>query len=171
MVLKQGETKWFKSADELMEHYKQLKERTRPQPKVRIKLAAPKIKELPPPPPPKPILVPVLPNVEEPWPEGHEPTLQEFLQAVKEKKLFPLKSNITRLAAIMEKTYGLDRGSILGSIRRSEIARHRHELYYYLVKVFDLKLAEAGRSISRDHTTILHGVRKYERYLASKSNS
>lgn len=62
------------------------------------------------------------------------------------------------LAKRISKSYGVTAADILGRRRFAEIVLARHALYAELWHE-GYGVAEIGRTLSRDHTTIIHGLR------------
>ncbi len=75
---------------------------------------------------------------------------------------------VTRIQRLVAAAYGVTRADLLGRSLRHRIVRPR-QVAMYLVKVCaDRSLHETGRRFGgRDHTTVLHAVRKIEGLLAS----
>lgn len=62
--------------------------------------------------------------------------------------------------------YGLGKGDLVGRSRRFPVVRARQEAMWRLRTLRGLSLAQIGRMLGgRDHTTILHGVRRHEARL------
>lgn len=62
--------------------------------------------------------------------------------------------------------YGIERSDLISARRTGDLIRPRHVMYYLSKKLTPKSLPEIGRrSGGRDHTTVLHGVRKIERLL------
>lgn len=74
------------------------------------------------------------------------------------------KTRIDQIQMACAKHFGVTRSDILSARKTAKVVRPRH-IAYYLSKVLTLKsLPEIGRRFSnRDHTSILHGIRKIER--------
>jgi chromosomal replication initiation ATPase DnaA len=62
---------------------------------------------------------------------------------------------------------GTTRDEILGVGRRRRISRSRQAAMWLAFKMTDNSLLSLGRAFHRHHTTVLYGLRAYERYLAS----
>jgi hypothetical protein len=162
----------FKTADEMMEYYRVNKARFKaPSKPVTFKITP---KQLPPimsvvvasPPSPEPPATPVMLTTigaeTPPWPSGHTPSVEEFVDAVEKKLIFGSRANALRLAALLEARYDLKKDSLMEDGRSLPIVRVRQEWYWYLVRKFGLPKSRVGKLIGRDHTTILHGVRMHD---------
>jgi len=57
-------------------------------------------------------------------------------------------------------THGLTQAEILGRNRQAHIVRARHECFG-IAKGAGVSYADIGRSMGRDHTAIMHGVKKW----------
>lgn len=63
-------------------------------------------------------------------------------------------------AEIAEK-FGLAIEEIMGEQRSKKIVEARHEIFWRLKKETKWSLPQIGRFMGRDHTTVLHGLRRY----------
>ncbi len=62
--------------------------------------------------------------------------------------------------------FGLEEKELLGRGRSRNVAFPRQVSMYLMRKDADISLEEIGRALKRDHTTVLHGIRKIEAELA-----
>lgn len=74
------------------------------------------------------------------------------------------KRAVINAAAIIA---AIDPKELVGPCRRRYLIRGRQLAMYGLVRVRGLTLWDAGRYLRRDHTTVLHGVRKIEAEIAA----
>lgn len=63
-------------------------------------------------------------------------------------------------------TYDVTRDTLIGRRRTRSIAEARHHLMWILRVVLGLSLPRIGSLLERDHTTIIHGVRKHAERMA-----
>ncbi|MGZ9074088.1 MAG: helix-turn-helix domain-containing protein, partial [Rhodoplanes sp.] len=75
----------------------------------------------------------------------------------------PRKVKIEEIQRIVARRYNVSRGDLLSSRRTANVVRPR-QIAMYLAKTLTLRsLPEIGRRFGgRDHTTVLHAVRKIE---------
>ena len=75
----------------------------------------------------------------------------------------PRKVKIDEIQRIVARRYNVSRGDLLSSRRTANVVRPR-QIAMYLAKTLTLRsLPEIGRRFGgRDHTTVLHAVRKIE---------
>lgn len=115
------------------------------------------------PPAPAPVVIPPPRNPEpDYWPE------MWFYDLV-----FGSSTKVYRVEDILRATaleYGVSRADILSSCRTADVVRPR-QVAMYLAKTLTLRsLPEIGRRLGgKDHTTILHGVRKIGKALETDS--
>lgn len=69
-----------------------------------------------------------------------------------------IRGRARELAGIIGSKHGIPTADILGRGRRADIASARRELYVALWRD-GFSIADVGRILERDHTTILHGMR------------
>lgn len=79
-----------------------------------------------------------------------------------------LRPGVINIATAAAKHFGLTRSEMLGKCRASKLAGSRH-IAMFLAQTLTLRsLPEIGRMLGgRDHTTILHGVRKIQARILS----
>ncbi len=75
------------------------------------------------------------------------------------KPTYPL---IEDIQSVVRKEYGFTKAEFLADRRTGPIVRARHISMYLAKKLTLRSLPEIGRRFGRDHTTILHGIRKVE---------
>lgn len=98
-----------------------------------------------PPPPPEP----------EPEPEQQEPKIWK-----------PTGRKISDVVAFH---YGLTRAEIRGESRRKIYVKPRHVAMFICVKFAGLSFKHTGRVFNRNHTTVLHGVKRIEKICVEDS--
>lgn len=57
--------------------------------------------------------------------------------------------------------HGINQADVVGPSRVAKVITARHEICYRLVAEAGLSLSEAGRRVSRDHSSVYHGYRKH----------
>ena len=66
-----------------------------------------------------------------------------------------------RIEARFLKVFGFTRSQLLSKRRDQEIVMCRHCIVYWTVRLTSLSLPQIGRLMDRDHTSIIHGARKW----------
>lgn len=81
-----------------------------------------------------------------------------------EPKPLPLEdcTAIAEVAAFVAAYHGLTLAQLRGESRRAHIVAARHQAFYICHKQLCRSLPKIGRYFNRDHTTVLHGIRKVE---------
>jgi hypothetical protein len=126
--------------EQQIEHYKAIKQR--------ISKGAPK---------PQPIQIKHTPE--------EKPRLGELIDRwVANKPSF--RDPRLQIVAECAKEYGCTVADIFGPRKPTNIAMARRKAAYLLVQRKRTSIAEVGRYLRRDHTTILHAVKMYEKALA-----
>lgn len=80
-----------------------------------------------------------------------------------------MKRRITmsEIAELIAATYGLSVEELLGPARHKSVSHARQHAMWLMRQQPHLSLPQIGRFLGgRDHTTILHGVRRYEQRMA-----
>lgn len=62
--------------------------------------------------------------------------------------------------------YGVNPADIIGRKRGEELATARFEVYTRMRNEMNLSYPQIGRSLKRDHTTIIHGVKRFAEIAA-----
>lgn len=79
----------------------------------------------------------------------------------------PARSNSKRIIAQVADRHGLTVAELMGTTRVRLIAHARQEAMWRISRELGRSLPEIGRMMGgRDHTTVLHGIRAYEKRLA-----
>jgi len=68
--------------------------------------------------------------------------------------------HITRLLEYMAISKGYTVAELRGDSRNQPLVRRRMETYWLLTKEFGLSPTRVGKIMGKDHTTILHGLKK-----------
>ena len=113
----------------------------------------------PPAPKPKPIFIPP------PVLEEVEPTLEP---APKVRDVLALGNGPFRWKAIADevcKKHGIQMQFIRGENRSKPTCAARHELCYRLYTETGMSYPQIGRFLSKDHSTVLHSVRRHKAIL------
>ncbi len=100
------------------------------------------------------------------WAERQKERFKEpWFQIVGECE--PLKPKIEDIQRVVARQYNVSRSDLLSSRRTADVVRPR-QVAMYLAKTLTLRsLPEIGRRFGgRDHTTVLHAVRKIEALVA-----
>jgi Bacterial dnaA protein helix-turn-helix len=74
-----------------------------------------------------------------------------------------------QIREIVARHYGLTRAEVQGESRRAEYVLPRHVAMYLCVRLGGLSLTLTGRVLNRDHTTVLHGVKRVARLSAENA--
>lgn len=72
-----------------------------------------------------------------------------------------VRHRASRIIAEVAARHGLKVAVLLGRSRRAEAVLARHEAMYELRRQVGLSYPDIGCRMRRDHTTVLHGVRKH----------
>lgn len=75
-----------------------------------------------------------------------------------------------RLRKAIADKHGISVNDIMSIRRTGNLVAARYELYWNLKKETKWSLPQIGRFLERDHTTILHGIRRYEAMLKWQAN-
>ena len=76
-----------------------------------------------------------------------------------------------RILAEVAIQHGIPPTLILGKQRQRQIMAARHHAMYRMSQETDMSLAEIGRQMGRDHTTVISGIRAHLRRLEAQGNS
>lgn len=71
----------------------------------------------------------------------------------------------------MCRKHGITVAEILSPRRDKRLNLVRQEIWYRLTRETTMSLPQIGRRFNRDHTSILHGVRKHAQLLRDRGNS
>lgn len=124
--------------------------------------------------PKKAVVIPFpVKKVEEPIEPPPQPTtLDELIERAKEK-FEPLKKSV--VTVIMEevaKRHNVEVKDMKGKSRKAYLTAPRAEFAWICVRQRKMSLTKVGQMLGgRDHTTILHAVRQYEKKLAAEEAS
>lgn len=78
------------------------------------------------------------------------------------------KRKINEIVSIVAQYFGVCEMELLGERRTKNVIEARHTLYWLCRELTPYSLPEIGRRLDgRDHTTILHGIRKIDSMIAS----
>lgn len=76
-----------------------------------------------------------------------------------------IQQNLQSKLSVLANHFGCRVEDITGSKRHRHIIKARHVLWHYLYRVMGVSSTEIGRMFgNKDHTTILHGVKKIDHY-------
>ncbi len=105
---------------------------------------------------------------EKPVQIAKEPTLDEFeLQLKRMPRSIFKRPAWKQIAMDICKKYDVSFEEIIGEDRKRDLVRVRQEIFYTIRTELGWSLPEIGNRFNRDHTTILHGIQKYEERLKS----
>ena len=79
-----------------------------------------------------------------------------------ERRLSTRREQIRNLVRDICTLHGVTLNDIVGPFREARIVRARNEAIYQIRHTFTLSLPQIGRIFHRDHTTIMHSIRKEE---------
>ena len=68
------------------------------------------------------------------------------------------------------KFYAIDEDTLRGTLKNKGTAEARQVAMYLIRKMTNLSLPDTGKEFGRDHSTVLHSVRKIEKSLADSKN-
>jgi hypothetical protein len=110
----------------------------------------------------------ILPPVRRP------PTFKQFFQSAAQKHPdlripAPTYPHVSLIQKIVAQEYGVGIKDICAECNRAAVVRPRHVAMFLAKTLTPLSLPEIGRRFSRDHTSVLHAVRKIERQIALDS--
>jgi hypothetical protein len=112
--------------------------------------------------PPKPV-APAKPTIEPAPTPTHEPVVAVNPQP--EQSIVYSHSHYIHIQRVVAKHFGISRLDLVGQSRRQKYAIPR-QVAMYLIHDGKRTLPEIGRRFGgRDHTTVLHAVRKIERWI------
>lgn len=76
-----------------------------------------------------------------------------------------------RILAEVAIEHGIPPALILGKQRQRLIMAARHHAMYRMSQETDMSLAEIGRNMGRDHTTVISGIKAHQRRQAASAQS
>jgi hypothetical protein len=114
-------------------------------------------------PPPKPLFI--APPEPEPEPEP-EPIPEPVVVVIVPPKEPVLLTPVQQILKEVAEKHGVTVKDIKGKCRKLKCIRPRHEAAYRIRMEQGFSLPQIGRVLGfRDHTTILHGIRRYAKKL------
>ena len=102
--------------------------------------------------------------------EKVEPTLAVIERLLQEQR--PARRTILSLDQVLRTIgsyYQIEEADLLGPRRNKEFVHPRQVMMYLLRHELSFSFPKIGRELSKDHTTIMHGVEKVERELPKNS--
>ena len=104
------------------------------------------------------------------WPKDFNNSERSTVTFIVQSKKKPKRVRIEDIQRIVARQYNVSRADLLSSRRTANVVRPR-QVAMYLAKVLTLRsLPEIGRRFGgRDHTTVLHAVRKIENFAGTDS--
>jgi chromosomal replication initiator protein len=87
--------------------------------------------------------------------------------------LIPESAQDIPAAVILEETstyFGLTRDDLLSKSRSRPLTTARHVAMYLLRELTGLSLIKIGDEFNRDHTTVLHGIKKIEGLMPARGS-
>ncbi len=91
--------------------------------------------------------------------ETDDVTPARIVEALRDRDLLDLLDAVCRRRSVT-------REEVCGRGRTRNVARARHELWWELRRNPGMSFGEIGRLFDRNHTTVMTGVRAFERALA-----
>ncbi len=82
------------------------------------------------------------------------------------EKIIDSEALTKKIIAIVAKDYGVNPEDIVKQGRFQKLVVSRQIVMYLLNTDFDVPLAQIGRCMSRDHTTVLYGCRQIEKKIS-----
>jgi chromosomal replication initiator protein len=70
-----------------------------------------------------------------------------------------------RLQHLVAEYYDVSRDGLIGNRRKEKLVMARHMAMYLARVTLGLSYPDVGREFRRDHTTVIHAVRKMARYI------
>lgn len=80
----------------------------------------------------------------------------------------PVKPSIASIVARVAEAHGVPVTQIRGDSRSVSIVNARREAMYLAYQTGAFSMPQVGHFFSRDHTTVLHAIRRYEAILAAE---
>lgn len=146
----------FASADEMKAHYRSVRSRLFPVP-----VLVPQAVEPAPAPEPEPEPRKPAPSLEEVLLQFREVYVVDAPDEHPKVRLIKEKREARRLVGLVADLHGLRPGDILGHSRERKMLKARHSAVALVATRFPAwSLPTLGRFFDRDHTTILHALRK-----------
>jgi len=72
----------------------------------------------------------------------------------------PLQGYIDAVISTVEESYSLPKGSVRSPRRQAKLVRARHAAWLIAKDLLKLSWPKMGGAFDRDHTSVMHGVRK-----------
>lgn len=82
--------------------------------------------------------------------------------------LFPRFADSDKVLAAVCKAFGFEANQIISLRRRSDIARARFALFMLMADLTTMSIAAIGRYTQRDHSTVLHGIKRARALLGQE---
>lgn len=73
-----------------------------------------------------------------------------------------MKNNLQTILEVISKYYGVSENSIKSKSRKVKSVKARHAYFYIAYKTSRKGLVEIGELVNRNHSTVIHGIRKIE---------
>lgn len=89
--------------------------------------------------------------------KGREDTCRDYLLRDK------IPSELDLIILDVARKHGLTVGEVLSDQRSQRVVRPRQEAMWRASKETLLSLPAIGRAFKKDHTTVMHGIRRHER--------
>jgi chromosomal replication initiator protein len=77
--------------------------------------------------------------------------------------------NLNNLLSVVADTFNLAIEDLKSNNRRRELVDARHCYFIIARKKTDRSMVSIGRTLNRDHTTVLHALKKYNKYQLKKT--
>lgn len=79
-----------------------------------------------------------------------------------------MSQKIYAIVAGVAKKHGVTVALIMGEARDKRVILARHEVWWRVWRTSGLSYPRMGAMFRRDHTTIMHGVKRYEQRMAAE---
>jgi len=106
-----------------------------------------------------------------------KPSVEQWVTRQKEiwfsivEEIEPREPTLENIIRAVAAEFGVDRVALMSARRTADIILPRHITFYLARHLTVMSLPAIGRFVGkRDHTTVLHSVRKIERELASDAD-
>lgn len=86
-------------------------------------------------------------------------------EALTVKDPFAMKREVRQIIADIALIYGVTYADVMSVRRTQQIVRARQHIMFELSQRTPWSIAQIGRFLGRDHTSVLHGVKKHQKRI------